>query len=472
MMCGFLREYFVMIQVPASSAMAPGERLLCLNQEHLLLSREYTRRQGIALPPSSVVSVLRVSGAVDPGRIEQALNSLVARHPALRIAVHPSAAVSAEQRAAELAEFAQTGIFGSGLYLQSIVDRAHVPFHVTLGPVTDLSELRELIATEAAHEFDIAQPPLIRARLVHVEMCEHLLILSVDHLVADAWSLNLIRKELAALVSGTPLEQRPADSDYASWQHAMIQEGLFASSLEYWQQQWRDFGPARLGFEDFPFCLARRSTSAGRFESVRDSFDNQQSGAIRAFARKSKVTLYVLFLASFSRLLQRYSGSSKLGLWGHFANRLRPEDRAAVGWYAHTHLLGIDLGTHPADRELLLHCREVVGKAVQHQAIPVMQVWRALGGYPRSNVLDAKVLLDLSLADEPLPQGNGLSIEHAPELSPVAGRFASLGLYVRDNRDILGLSVQYLEERFPKPAIEQLLVDFKNEVTGFLAAGS
>jgi hypothetical protein len=59
-----------------------------------------------------------------------------------------------------------------------------------------------------------------------------------------------------------------------------------------------------------------------------------------------------------------------------------------------------------------------------------------------------------------------------PKLSPSAGRFAGLGLYIRDNRDTLGLSVQYLEERFPQPAIKQLLVDFKKEVTGFLDAGS
>lgn len=468
----FLREYFG--ENPGSSRECgrAGREAPLPESGTLLLSREYTRLQGATLAPSSVVSVLRLSGPVDPGRMEQALHSLVARHPALRTAVHPSTAISSEQRAAELAEFAETGIFRSGLYLQSIADSAHVVFHVTQGPVTHVSELQKLIATEVAQEFDLTQPPLIQARLARMKTGEHLLILGVDHLVADAWSMSLIRRELAAFISGIPLEPPPPASDYATWQHVMIEEGGFSPSLEYWQQQWRDFGPARLGFDDFPFRLERPHHSTDRFDSVRGSFDNQQSGTIRAFARKSRITLYTLFLASFSRLLHRYSGNSKLGLWGHFANRLRPEDRDAVGWFAHTHLLGIDLGAHPADREFLLHCREVVGNAVQHQATPVMQVWRALGGYPRSNVLDAKVLLDLSLADEPLPQGNGLVIEHAPELSPLAGRFAGLGLYIRDNRDILSLSVQYLEERFPKTAIEQLLVDFKQEVAGFLAAGS
>lgn len=459
-------------RVPAESMTAPSEGPLCLNQEHLLLSREYMAQQGIALTPTSVVSVLRVSGPVNPGEVEQALDSLVARHPALRIAVRPGASFSTEQRAVELAEFAQTGIFRSGLYQQSVVDNAHVPFEVTLGPVTDASKIHDLIAAEAAQGFALDQPPLIRARLVHIEASEDLLILSVDHLVSDAWSMNLIRRELAALLSGISLESRPATLDYASLQHMMIEEGKFGPSLEYWQRQWGEFGPARLGFEHFPFSVPQPHTATYRFASVRGCFGSEQSGAIRAFARKSRVTLYALLLASFSRLLQRCSGNSRIGIWGHFANRIRPEDRDAVGWYAHTHLLGIDLRGHPADRELLLHCREVVGYAVEHQATPVMQVWRSLGGYPRSSVLDAKVLLDLSLADEPLPRGNRLSIEHVPKLSPSAGRFAGLGLYIRDNRDTLGLSVQYLEERFPQPAIKQLLVDFKKEVTGFLDAGS
>lgn len=429
-------------------------------------------QQGIALPPTSVVSVLRVSGPVDPGDVEQALDSLVARHPALRVAVRPGANFSTEQRAAELAEFAQTGIFRSGLYQQSVVDNAHVPFEVTLGPVTEASKIRDLIATEAAQGFVLDQAPLLRARLVHVDAREDLLILSVDHLVSDAWSMSLIRRELAALLSGISLEPQRATLDYPHLQHSMIKEGAFEASLEYWQGQWREFGPARLGFEDFPFSVPHPHTATYRFASVPGCFDSEQSGAIRAFARKSRVTLYALLLASFSRLLKRYSGNSMIGIWGHFANRMRPEDRDTVGWYAHTHLLGIDLRGHPADRELLLHCREVVGYAVQHQATPVMQVWRSLGGYPRSSVVDCKVLLDLSLADEPLPQGNGLTIEHMPKLSPSAGRFAGLGLYIRDDRDTLGLSVQYLEERFPQPAIEQLLIDFKKEVMGFLDVGS
>ena len=114
---------------------------LCLNQEHLLLSREYFRDCGIPLSPSSVVTVLRLRGPLDFGALGQALNALVARHPSLRTRIIPCETLSPEQRTIELTAFGQRGVFPPGLYRQSVAQPAPVPL-----ATGDETEIERLIA--------------------------------------------------------------------------------------------------------------------------------------------------------------------------------------------------------------------------------------------------------------------------------------------------------------------------------------
>ncbi len=386
------------------------------------------QRRGLQLSSSDVTTVLRLRGPIAASDVDRAVAALVDRHPALRLVVEQNSKLSPDERLNALADFGRTGVFRPGMYLAGVGTSA-----------TMLSSRLEQIADD-----------------------EHLLYLTADHLVTDALSMKLIRRELATLLTGGSLEPL-TPIDYAGWQHAAIADGTFAGGVAYWKEQWDRFSQARIGFEDLPFSLPRPQQSAFPFGVVKAEFDREITHAIRAHARKSRVTLYAWLLAVFARVLQDLTGKTKLGVWCHFSNRTRPEVQNAVGWFAHTHLLGIDL---EAD-DLLPHCRQVVARAAEHQEVPVMHVWSEMGGYPRHP--DAKVLLDLSLADDPLPRSETLSIEHAAELSPAVGRFAGLGLYVRDNRDTLDLSVQYLEDRFPKPAMEQFLAGFQNKARHALA---
>ena len=196
--------------------------MLCLHQEHLLLSREYLHRQGHALSSSAVTTVLRVHGTLPASAVERAMEMLITRHPALRLVVEPDPTVSPERRLEDLIQFGRTGVFQPGLY------RARV------GDVPAQTEFRvEQIAEQ-----------------------EHLLHLTVDHLVADAVSMKILRKELAALLAGGTLGPLPP-VDYAGRQRVAIESGTFAAGIAYWKEQWNRFSDGRIGFDDLPFSLPR-----------------------------------------------------------------------------------------------------------------------------------------------------------------------------------------------------------------------
>ncbi|NKI72837.1 condensation protein, partial [Collimonas pratensis] len=74
----------------------------------------------------------------------------------------------------------------------------------------DLSELphgeREaraqwLICEEAQRPFDLETGPLIRAELLRLGETEHIVLLTLHHIVSDGWSMGILVKEVAALYS-------------------------------------------------------------------------------------------------------------------------------------------------------------------------------------------------------------------------------------------------------------------------------
>jgi hypothetical protein len=302
----------------------------------------------------------------------------------------------------------------------------------------------------------------------------------VDHLISDAWSMRIIRREFAEIYSRLsgggrkPLEDPGISGpEYAVLQNEMIANGDFRPALDYWREQWAKCSADRLGFGDLPFALSNPETPTYAFGCENSCFDPDISGEIRAFARKTKVTLYMLFLAACGQLLRRYTGRDRLAIWGHFANRMRPEVQQTVGWLANTHLIGLDMTDNLSLPEFLLRIRRTVLDASEHQEMPVAAVWRAMGSYPRHP--DARILLDVSIAGEPLVQTtcNGvLMVSQATDWTPLFGRFSNLGLYIRDDQVRIHLSVQYSQDWFPSAAMQQLIGDFRDEVAGILAQKS
>src|SRR5690606_21905829 len=116
----------------------------------------------------------------------------------------------------------------------------------------DLSSLPPAAADQAAgrliredidRPFDLAQPPLLRARLLRLGEDEHRLAITVHHIVCDPWSLEILFRELAALYRACsqgaeptlpPLRMRYAD--FAAWQRSWLQGETLDRELAHWRR--------------------------------------------------------------------------------------------------------------------------------------------------------------------------------------------------------------------------------------------
>ena len=120
-------------------------------------------------------------------------------------------------------------------------------------PVIDLTDLpeeerpieaRRLATEEAETGFDLVEGPLLRASLLKLGQDEHVILLTMHHIVSDAWSMGILIREFATLYRGyvENVEVRLPDlpiqyADYAVWQRGYLEGDELERHLGYWKDQ-------------------------------------------------------------------------------------------------------------------------------------------------------------------------------------------------------------------------------------------
>jgi hypothetical protein len=418
---------------------------------------------------------LRLRGRLDRATLQHALNELVMRHPAFRVLFLESAHISSEERERRLTAFGRTGIWEPGLYSQFVLQHVEAPvreFDLSASDAAAQSEALEVqIRQEYGRRFEYWKPPLIRASLFRLGEAEHVLILVIDHIVCDGFSLPVIKRDLKRLYAyfsgdsnALPEMPRLSFPEFVIWQNRAAACSYFDADVRYWRDRWAQFAGGRMAFHDFPFALPRSHTPNFVFAADQLRFTEADSEFIRAFARRSGVTLFIVFLAAFALALSKYTGKSAVAIWSHLANRTRPGAQDAVGYFINSHILGIDLSADVSGIELLDQARTVLHQALTHQEMPLPYLWRVLRCAPRFS--DAMVLMDFMETRRPVaPVMPGLiEIDDFPLRHSPSPRFSALGLYVVDEGNRFLVSAKYATARFPTEAIRELLQNLNTTV--------
>ncbi len=315
------------------------------------------------LDPDSAVynisSALRFTGKLDLVALQRAFDGLLARHDALRTTFHQQ-----------------------GEQVQQVV-HPRLVLPVAPEPLDTPGEeaLREQVEREARQGFDLERGPLLRVRLLALDAHEHVLVLTVHHIIADGWSMPLMVQELVRLYEACSQgrdAQLPAlpiqYADYAIWQRSWMEAGEQARQLAYWTGQ--------LGGEDplleMPLDRPRPTVSSLRGARLAIDLPADQARALKRFAQQQGVTLFMLLLASFQVLLHRYSGQADIRVGVPVANRNRVETERLVGLFVNTQVLRAEFDLPLTFADFLGQVRQRVVEAQAHQDLPFEQLVEAL----------------------------------------------------------------------------------------------
>ncbi|MBV9626224.1 MAG: amino acid adenylation domain-containing protein, partial [Acidobacteria bacterium] len=235
------------------------------------------------------------------------------------------------------------------------------------------SAAREIAAREARTPFDLARGPLLRTTLLKLAADDHVLLLTMHHIVSDAWSAAIFMQELGALYAAysnqepSPLPELSLQyADYAVWQRAFLAGKVLEDQLNYWREHLQGAPPLLELPADRPRPAVRN------FEGAHEPIplDSAVTERLKAFGHEQNVTPFMIMLAGFNALLSRYSGQQHIVLGTDIANRTTPETERMIGFFINLLPLHTDLSGDPTFGELVARVREVALGAYAHQDIP------------------------------------------------------------------------------------------------------
>ncbi|MEV6347158.1 non-ribosomal peptide synthase/polyketide synthase [Actinoplanes sp. NPDC051851] len=296
---------------------------------------------------------VRLTGPLDIGALRAALGDVVSRHEALRT-------VFTEVR---------------GVPQQRILD----PDGVDL-PVREVSghELAPALSEAARGTFDLARDLPLRAWLFRVATDEAVLLLVVHHIVADGWSLRPLSRDLAAAYAarcdGRPPVLPPLTVQYADftlWQRRLLGSGTDPDSLLNRQVgYWRDRLAGMAREVTLPADRPRPEQPSGQGRTLLRELGADLHRELRALARSSGVTLYMVLQAAFGAQLARSGAGSDIPVGAPVAGRADAAIEDLVGFFVNTLVLRIDTSGAPTFLELLGRVRAESLAAFAHQDVP------------------------------------------------------------------------------------------------------
>ncbi|WP_416362916.1 non-ribosomal peptide synthetase [Pseudomonas sp. NFX183] len=397
-------------------------------------------------PQSSAYTIpgaLRLRGELDEDAVRASFQHLIQRHEALRTRFYERDG-QAFQRVQASAEFD----------LQ-IIDLSDLP-----GAERE-ARAQQIREDEARTQFDLEKGPLLWVTLVRLDDEDHQLLVTLHHIIADGWSLNILIDEFsrlyAAATQGQTLELPPLAlqyADYGSWQRQWLAEGEGQRQLAYWKTQLGEEHPSLSLATDHPRSAQQRH-SASR-HSVR--LEAGLSAAIRQTAQDHQATPFMLLLAAFQSLLYRYSGQRDIRIGVPNANRPRQETQGLIGFFINTLVLRAELDGRLPFNQLLAATRQTALGAQAHQDLPFEQLLEAFPHAREQGLF--QVMFNHQQRDlSALRRLPGMLADELPWHSREA-KF-DLQLHSEEDRNgRLSLSFDYADELFETNTIRRLAEHF------------
>ncbi|MGN6381061.1 MAG: amino acid adenylation domain-containing protein [Dyella sp.] len=391
---------------------------------------------------------LRLRGPLDKQALRRALDGIVARHEALRTAFP----------------------LLDGEPVQHVEPAARFPLdEATADAAQDVARLAQ---REEAAPFDLERGPLIRALLVREADDLHTLLVTMPHIVADGWSMDVFVRELGALYSAfangqaDPLPPLAVQyADYVLWQQTHVRGELLEAKSAYWKR-------SLAGAPDLlPLPTDRTRPSRQDYAGATATFqlDGDLTQALRDLGRRHGATMFMTLLAAWSVLLSRFSGQDDIVVGTPSANRGREEVEGLIGLFVNTLALRLDLSGGPTVAELLGQVKRRTLEAQEHQDIPFEQVVelvnpaRSLAYNPLFQVMFA-----WEHGDREAPGFSGLQAELRRQADYRVSKF-DLTLTVKESASGIEAGFEYATALFDLATIERLADGYRMLLKGMVA---
>ena len=406
--------------------------LLTYAQRRIWASQQLAKDTGAYV----IHAAIRLEGAARIGALRKAFADVIARHGALRTAF-------------------LTGIDGPR---QVIHDE--VPFSLERSSAESEEELAGILNADATEPFDLGQAPLLRTRLIDLQKDCSVLSVSLHHAVADGRSLEIFMRDLetayGAAVDGRDSAlpvQTLTFTDYARWERQLLEAPSMDDDRDFWRDTLTDL-PAPL---DLPFAAARPSRQDMSGQTFQMSLPPEQARALRALAAGQSATVFAVFLAAVSALMQRLTGREDMMIGTVSENRDVSALDDMIGCFVNLLPLRMNPVADMTISDLIGQAREVIARGLRHGHVPFEEIVQVSGAAVPSG---RAPLFDIAVTWNELDHTNRARFAGIPitDVSPSSGYAKYDLLFVFSPADSGGIAcaIEYRSDLYRETDIAYL----------------
>jgi amino acid adenylation domain-containing protein len=316
-----------------------------------------------------------------------------------------------------------------------------------------------LIREEVLRPFDLAQGPLLRVSVLRVARDEHIVQLTIHHIVSDGWSLGVLVRELGIVYNAKlrgeaspllPLSLRTVD--FFRRQGEWLEQGKLDGQLAYWVERLAG-APALLALPtDRPRTSEQSSRGATAFVVLSSSLAERA----RSLGRNERASLFMVLLAGFKVLLARYSEQDDIVVGTPVANRPFEEAESLIGHLTNAVALRTQLSEELSFREVVGRVRETSLEAFSHQDVPFEKVVEQVGAERRLGKTPIFQVMFV-LQNSPASPLELTGIEVATVTVPNTTTMVDLTMEVVEQPYGLVVAIQFSTDLFERRTVARML---------------
>lgn len=283
----------------------------------------------------------RIQGALDLERLELSFQKLISRHEALRTLFE---------------------IQGSHV-IQRVMSR--VSFRLEKEQLGSHNEVNQVIE-RFIQPFALNAAPLLRAKVLRLDLEDHILLLDMHHAISDGTSLGIILDELFKLYDGSELSPVALQyKDFSEWQHTKLEQGHFTAASDFWKKYLTGYHPVQLS----PLQLDESTTSDHNGSHVRVEVPKALIEQMK-ITMNMEVTDYTILYSTYLVLLSQLTNQEDLIVGTYAFGRERPELQGIVGLFINSIPLRYRVHSDDTLTAMFQQVQEMMNLAFQHQYYP------------------------------------------------------------------------------------------------------
>lgn len=436
---------------PSNAVQAPAIRLLN-DQERLNAPLSFSQQRLWFLDELEGASVtyhisgaVKITGALKVEILERCFDEIVSRHETLRTNF-------VKVNGAPVARLA-----------------SHQPFKIRrLSVLNETKDQRTLLVSQSLEKesnetFDLTNDLLLRVTLIETDHHEHVMMLTLHHIISDEWSLALLQVEIAKLYAAfsqaqtSPLQDLPLQfADYAAWQRQWMTRERLSEHLSYWVTELRD-APAVL---ELPTDRPRPAVQRYIGKTLSFRIEPSLTSRLRTLGQSCGATLFMTLLSGWSILLSRHARTNDLVIGSPVTNRSRSELESLIGFFVNTIPLRLPVDGRMSTIELLEQNRQKVLDAFTHQDVPFEYIVEEIK--PERNLSHAPIFQTMFVMQN-APSADlsfgGLALELL-ENDLRAAKF-DLTLSIEEHQSGLNGVIEYNTDLFDSASISRMIEQYE-----------